>query len=126
MPLFVPLHSIGTPDVPPVPLPVPAVADVVPAVADVVPAVADVVPALLPPELLLMPATMLAEPDVLVVPAVVPLPPSPSSGVFALEQPAAPEIRRNPTDAIPAYTLIMIASHCCGYFAYQFRRRPSP
>jgi hypothetical protein len=125
MPLFVPLHSTGTPEVPPVPLEVPAVDDDVPAVDDDVPAVDDDVPALLPPALLPVPALVLVVPEVLLGAPLL-LPPLPSSGVLALEQPAAPEIRRNPTDAIPAYTLIMIASHCCDHFVHRVRRRPSP
>jgi hypothetical protein len=85
------------------------------------------VPAPLPPDgVLFVPAVLLGVPAVLVVLPLFPLPPAPSSGVFALEQPAAPEIRRNPTDAMLAYTLIMIASHCCDRFVHQVRRRPSP
>jgi hypothetical protein len=105
--LLVPLHSAPVAAVPP--LPVPAALDDVPAVLDDVPAALDDVPALLPP-VELLPETLLVVPDVLAVLPVLPVPPSPSSGVLALEQPNAPEIRRNPTDAIPAYTLIMIAS----------------
>lgn len=97
----------GATPVPPVP--VPAVLLVVPAVLLPVPAVLLVVPPLeLPPG-----GTTLVVPEVevLFVPAVeLELPPAPSSGVLALEQPALPANTRNPTDAMLAYTLIMIAS----------------
>jgi hypothetical protein len=71
---------------------------------------------------------LLVVPDVLLVLPVPLVPPSPSSGVLALEQPNAPEITRNPTDAMPAYALIMIASlfQLRDCFVHQVRRRPSP
>jgi hypothetical protein len=68
----------------------------------------------LPPSLPLPPegTTVVVPAVLLVVPAVdddePPLPSS--SGVVALEQPAVAPSTRNPTDAMLAYTLIMIAS----------------
>ncbi len=120
MPVLMPLHAaLAAPPVlamPAVPLPVPP--EAVPAVLDAVPASELDVPAVLdelPPSLLPVPAmggtTVVPDVPVLVFP--VPdeeLPPEPGSGVSALEQPEPKASAKMPTDAMPAYTLIMETS----------------
>jgi hypothetical protein len=112
IPVLMPLQAVvlGAPP----PLPVPAVGVLlVPAVGVLlVPAVGVL---LEPPSLELPPIGITPEPELLFVPAVeLPVPPSlSSSGVLALEQARPPAKTRNPTDAMLAYTLIMISSLVC-------------
>jgi hypothetical protein len=101
----------------------PPVVAAVPAVGDAVPAAEDDVPA----SLVVPPIGSTVEPpEVVPFPAVDELvPPPPSSGVSALEQPETAANTRNPTDAMPAYTLIMETS-LFETRVHEVRRRPSP
>jgi len=54
------------------------------------------------------------------------VPPSPVSGVFALEQPETDASATSPTAVMPTYTLIMGTSFFRECIAHEVRKRPSP
>jgi hypothetical protein len=116
--VLMPLHSAPV-AAPPVPAPAVALPPVagVPAVLGVPPAAAPAVLGVPPEGITPPPAPALGLPA--------DAPPAPSSGVSALEQPAV-RPTSNPTDAMPAYTLIMESSLFETRVVHEVRRRPSP